>query len=142
MSTTTRPELSEKNKWWISKHRYYELRHFCMQYPDWQNQLIQIDGLPPSSPAGQEHVQNGRTADLTAAYGEARVWLSRRLDLVTNAAFEACDHQFWFTILVEAVTQNISYDALEAQKGIMPISRDQWYEVYRRFFWTLDKMRE
>ena len=142
MSTKTRPELSEKNKWWISKHRYYELRHFCLQYPEWQSRLADIDGLPPSSPAGQEHVQSGRTADLTALYAESREWLNRRIGLVTKAAYEACDHQFWHTILIEAVTENLSYDVLEARKGMMPVSRDQWYELYRRFFWTLDKMRE
>ena len=142
MSTKTRPELSEKNRWWISKHRYYELRHFCLQYPDWQEQLLQIDGLPPSSPAGQEYIHNGHTSDLTAAYGEARAWLSKRIGLVQEAAFEACDHQFWYTFLIEAVTNNISYDVLEARTGIMPVSRDAWYDVYRRFFWTLDKTRE
>lgn len=28
MGTTIRPELSEKNPYWIEKHRYYELKHF------------------------------------------------------------------------------------------------------------------
>lgn len=27
------PELSEKNPYWIERHRYYELKHFCLQYP-------------------------------------------------------------------------------------------------------------
>lgn len=141
MSTNTRPELSEKNRWWISKHRYYELMHFCRQYPDWKEQISQIDGLP-SSPAGQERIQSGQTADPTAVYGEARAWLSRRIELVDKAAYEACDHQFWYTILVEGVTENVSYDVLEARKGIMPVSRDKWYDIYRRFFWTLDKLRD
>lgn len=142
MGTNTRPELSEKNRWWISKHRYYELRHFCQQYPEWQAQLKEIDGLPSSSPAGQEHIRGSNPADPTSVYAEARAWLSKRIGLVTDAAFETCDHQFWYTILVEAVTENASYDVLEARKGIMPVSRDSWYDLYRRFFWTLDKMRE
>ena len=32
MGTTLRAELSEKNPYWIEKHRYYELKHFCLQY--------------------------------------------------------------------------------------------------------------
>ncbi len=28
MGTTLRAELSEKNPYWIEKHRYYELKHF------------------------------------------------------------------------------------------------------------------
>lgn len=37
MATVIRPELSENNKYWISKHRYYELKHFCLQYPEWKS---------------------------------------------------------------------------------------------------------
>lgn len=29
MGTTLRAELSEKNPYWIEKHRYYELKHFA-----------------------------------------------------------------------------------------------------------------
>lgn len=36
MSTTIHPELSKKNTYWIEKHRYYELKHFCLQYPIWK----------------------------------------------------------------------------------------------------------
>ena len=47
MSTLIRPELSETNRYWIEKHRYYELKHFCLQYPLWRhayNSLIdQLD---------------------------------------------------------------------------------------------------
>ena len=35
MATLTRPELAKSNKYWLSKHRFYELKHFCMQYQDW-----------------------------------------------------------------------------------------------------------
>lgn len=37
MSTLIRPELSETNRYWIEKHRYYELKHFCLQYPLWRH---------------------------------------------------------------------------------------------------------
>lgn len=32
MATTIRPELSEKNPYWIEKHRYYELKHLRESY--------------------------------------------------------------------------------------------------------------
>ena len=31
-----KPELSKKSKYWIPRHRYYELKHFCLQYPEWE----------------------------------------------------------------------------------------------------------
>ena len=30
-----RAEVSKRNKYYISKHRYYELKHFCLQYSEW-----------------------------------------------------------------------------------------------------------
>ena len=140
--TTTRPELSEKSKWWISKHRYYELRHFCLQYPEWVSMQDDIDGLPSSSLERHEHIGRGCPGDPTPVYAEAREHLSRKINMVNQAAFEASNHQFWYAILIEAVTIGASYDILEAQKGIMPVSRNEWYDVYRKFFWYLDKLRD
>ena len=44
MGTTLRAELSEKNPYWIEKHRYYELKHFCLQYPIWKKAYAALDG--------------------------------------------------------------------------------------------------
>ena len=30
-----RTTVSKKNKYWISRHRYLELSHFCAQYNEW-----------------------------------------------------------------------------------------------------------
>ena len=45
MATTIRPELSEKNPYWIEKHRYYELKHFCLQYPIWRKAYVSLNGF-------------------------------------------------------------------------------------------------
>lgn len=142
MGTNTRPELSEKNRWWISKHRYYELRHYCLQYPEWKEQVSEIDGLPRISSLMKERINEGHSGDPTAVYAQARISLMARITMVEQAAFETCDHQFWYTILLEAVTTGLCYEKLEARTGIMPVSRNEWYELYRKFFWTLDKMRD
>ena len=43
-----RSEISKKNPYWIPKHRYFELKHFCLQYPDWKIEyaaLLGVDSL-------------------------------------------------------------------------------------------------
>ena len=45
MGTVIRPEITKKNKYWIEKHRYYELKHFCLQYPIWRKAYAALDGL-------------------------------------------------------------------------------------------------
>ena len=142
MATNTRPELSDRSKWWISKHRYYELKHFCLQFPEWEKKYNELDGLPRSSAFVREPVNEGKTSDPTAVYAEARDALQAKMNLVINTAYEVCNHQFWFQFLVEAVIYNTSFDVMEAQKGIMPVSRNEWYELYRKFFWVLDKHRD
>lgn len=45
MCTNVRPNVSKKNDYYISKERYYELKHFCLQYNDWMRALISLDTL-------------------------------------------------------------------------------------------------
>ena len=54
METLLRPELSTKNKYYIGKHRYYELKHFCLQYHEFEDvsmplsmiEHVSTDNLP------------------------------------------------------------------------------------------------
>lgn len=45
MSTVIRSEVSKKNVYWIERHRYYKLKHFCFQYPLWKKAYAEIDRL-------------------------------------------------------------------------------------------------
>ena len=60
MATMIRPELSEKNPYWIERHRYYELKHFCLQYPIWKKAYAALDGLS-RRPADMEIFSRNRT---------------------------------------------------------------------------------
>lgn len=42
MTTKIRPELSKLNPYWISTHRFYELKHFCLQFPEWEKEANDI----------------------------------------------------------------------------------------------------
>lgn len=39
-----KPELSKKNPYHLSRHRYYELKHFCFQYPEWKKNIALTSG--------------------------------------------------------------------------------------------------
>lgn len=140
MSTTTRPELSTRNSWWISKHRYYELQHFCRQYAEWKQELQNRDGMPAESIERHEHFSTD-ISDPVFNTVALRDRLLARVEIVENAIQQASNQENWSIILLEAVTEGLSYDVLEARYGFMPISRGEWYAVYRRFFWILDKLR-
>ena len=67
MGNEMRPELSEKNPYWIGKHRYYELKHFCLQYPIWKKAKNALDGLSKRPSDLKVFVQSGQlSSDPTA----------------------------------------------------------------------------
>lgn len=45
MGNIIRAEVSENNPYWIEKHRYYELKHFCLQYPTWKRNYVMLSDV-------------------------------------------------------------------------------------------------
>lgn len=137
MGTDIRPEISENSKWWISRHRYYELKHFCLQYPIWKEAYESLDGLSRRDNDLLEIRKNG-ISDPTAKVAASKAEFSRRMDLVESAAKEA--HALLGEYILKGVTQGLSYDKLAARLPI-PCCREDYYRLYRKFFWILDKKR-
>ena len=138
MGTTIRPELSKKNKYWVEKHRYYELKHFCLQYPIWKQAYASLDGLI-KRPEDLSRLQKTNTiSDPTAKCAEAKLYYSDRILMIEDTANEV-DPEL-STYIIKAVTEGVSYEHLKARLDI-PCSRDTYYDLYRRFFWLLNKAR-
>lgn len=140
MATVIRPEISENNKYWIDKHRYYELKHFCLQYPIWKKECAAIDGLNISSSIFERiSLSNNTPGDPTAKQAIIKTYYSEKIDLIEKAALEADEHLH--TYILKAVTENLSYTYLKTKLSI-PCGRDMYYDRYRRFFWILDDLRD
>lgn len=132
------PELSEKNQYWISRHRYYELKHFCMQYYDWKKQRIALMETLTHANRTDQRFERGGVGDPT---GNASVELDRlesKIHMLEICA-ERTDPILGEYILL-GVTKGMPYDAIKARLNI-PCCREMYYNLYRRFFWILDKAR-
>ena len=138
MSTKIRPELSVKNKYWIDKHRYYELKHFCLQYLNWKKTYSAIDELSRTSPIFDRLPSSNIPADVTAKCAIRKTYYSEKINLIEKAALEA-DEDLWIYIL-KAVTEGLSFTYLKTKLNI-PCSRDTYYDRYRKFFWLLSNSR-
>ena len=137
MSTTIRPEISIKNHYWIERHRYYELKHFCLQYPTWKKACAGLDGLARQGTDVRR--PSGESSDPTAKAAEAREWYLDRMSIVENAAMET--DTVMFPYILKGVTEGCSYDHLRTKHNI-PCGKDMYYDLYRRFFWLLSKERQ
>ncbi len=140
MEMTIRPELSEKNPYRIEKHRYYELKHFCLQYPIWKKACETLDGFTGSRPIGEEVLEKcSGWSDPTAKYAIARAYYSERMEMIRRIA-EQTDPVIGEHVM-EGVTKGLPYDVLRARMNI-PCSKEVYYEFYRKFFWLLSKERK
>lgn len=138
MATVIRPELSIKNKYHIDKHRHYELKHFCLQYPTWKKAYVDLDNIGVSLSTTERISSSNTPGDPTAKRAIAKAQLVERIEMIEKAAREADDY-LWHYIL-KAVTENLSYTYLKTKFDI-PCGKDMYYDRYRKFFWLLSKVR-
>lgn len=139
MATIIRATISEKNKYWIDKHRHYELKHFCLQYPIWKKEYESYANIGPNLSRFEQLYSSGMMSDPTANWAIKRAYYSEKINLIEQAAREADEH-LWCYIL-KAVTEGLSYTYLKTILQI-PCSKDLYYDRYRKFFWLLSKMRD
>ena len=138
MATNIRPKLSAKNKYWIEKHRYYELKHFCLQYLMWKRTYAAIDELSIQTSRLEQTISSSSPSDLTARYAIRKAYYSEKIELIEQIA-RATDEDLYDYIL-KAVTEGLSYTYLKTKLEI-PCGRDMYYDRYRKFFWLLNKAR-
>lgn len=137
MSTNIRPELSQKNDYYIDRHRYYELKHFCMQYPEWKKNYSSLNGWHQKDILSP--VKSTGFGDPVGNCVEAREFYLNRMTMVEKAAKEA-DPELGQYVLI-GVTNGFSYGVLKARLDI-PCCKDVYYDIYRRFFWLLSQARK
>lgn len=131
-----RPELSDRNPLKLSKHRYYELQHWCLQYPEWKYRLQVLE--PYAQIKLQKSSQKFKMAasNPTETLALERAQLQTNMDLLKRTAHNASEELYAW--LFRVVTGGYSFTQLKMQYDI-PCERDMFYEKRRLFFWLLDK---
>lgn len=138
MSTLIRAKISEKNKYYIDKHRYYELKHFCLQYNEWKKAYAVCNESIIFASKFEKESSSNVPSDITAKYAIKRAYYAERIKIVEKAAIEADD--FLYPYILRGVTEGLSYTYLKT-KLEMPCGRDMYYDRYRKFFWLLSEAR-
>lgn len=132
-----KPTVSEKNPYYISKHRFYELQHFCLQYPDWKKQLVALSPLRQPSIVARAVKADGYCRP-TEQIAIARTTLCTNIKLVEDVAHET--DPVLERYLLKAVTEGFGFDYLKTVMAI-PCERDMYYARYRKFFYLLSQYR-
>lgn len=131
--------LSEKNPYYISRHRYYELKHWCLQYIDWMTEVMNLSGYSAVCTSVLKPDWDVKTlADPTGDYAVKLARYSNNMEtierLCRDVDLDMSDYLF------ANVTRGIPYEVLQTKYDI-PYSRDTFYDRRRKFFYELDKVR-
>lgn len=139
MGAVVRAEVSMKNRYWIDKHRHYELKHFCLQYPNWKKTYLELSD--PSIPLStiERFPSSNLPGDPTSKRAIMKARYSEKIDLIEDAAKKADGYLYKY--IIKAVTENLSFNYMKAKYDI-PCGRDMYYDRYRKFFWILDDLRK
>ena len=134
MENQQRSKISVKNKYWIPKFRYLELKNFCRQYNDWKLAIKEMSLIE----AQFAKMPSGEIGNPTEQMAMKRWKYEHNIDLINEIAYLADPSiSKW---IVKGVTENYSYEYLHYQLDL-PAGRDLYYDRYRRFFWLLDQRR-
>lgn len=139
MSTIIRAQISEKNRYYIDKHRHYELKHFCLQYPTWKRTYTEIENVGLSASSFERISSCNLPSDPTAKHAIVKARLVDRIRMIEKIAREA--DEYLYDYILRAVTEGLSYTYLKTRLNI-PCGKDMYYDRYRRFFWLLNKARD
>ena len=139
MATVIRAEISTKNKYWIDKHRHYELKHFCLQYPIWKRTYAALNDLGASISKFERLPSTNIPSDPTAKCALRKAYYLERIKLIEDIAIQA--DPYLHSYILKAVTEELSFTYLKSRLEI-PCGRDMYYDRYRRFFWLLSEARK
>ena len=136
MGTNVRNEISVRSPYHIPKHRMLELKHFCLQYPEWKRlylESVECSGVSGKLGEACTDVEWSDPTGKTAIFKES---LAKNMNLVEEVAHKT-DPGIEDYIL-RAVTEDLSFTYLKTVLNI-PCSKNYYYDKYRRFFYILDK---
>lgn len=111
-----------KTEYTISKHRFYELKHFCLQYPEWKQLYSDSDGWPKEISKNE--------GDTTSKDGITRAGLSQNMSLIVRTCKDT-GYDEWLSLL-----NYISGIDRSAES-----KSEEFFYYYQKFFWLLSRRR-
>lgn len=139
MSTKIRDEISKKNKWYVGKYRYMELKYFCRQYPEWKKEIGALYLSYPSLGYSKCPVIRGELPDPTFEAAVRVAEIKEKIKMVEMAARLADPVISKF--ILKGVTEGYSFPYLKTVMEI-PCEKDMYYDRYRKFFYILSQKEQ
>lgn len=116
---------------YISKHRYYELKHFCYQYHEWEKRKSELKIFPGGN-------FREKVSDPTGDIAVKLAGLDYKIETVDKCLEEtAPEISEWLKM---CVVDGKSYNVLVSY-GV-PCGKEYFYDRYRAFFSRINQTLE
>lgn len=136
MGTVIRSEVSKKNPYYISKHRYYELKHFCLQYPEFKRIYNDLCEDIPGGIVKVEKRSEGNKEDKRIQIRQRYLDLIQLIENCCNLA-----DPILAAYILKGVTEGRPYTYLRMHDNI-PCGKDMYYDAYRKFYFILSNKKK
>lgn len=121
----------------ISKHRYQELKAFCLQYEEKKNKIryglsaVQSDGQPRAHNTGSQ-VENQAIENVN---------YQKDCAMIEEAAVRANPEIYRF--IIKSVTLGLAYEYIEYDQidGRIPVGKTDFYAYRKLFYYYLHKIK-
>ena len=118
----------------ISRHRYRELKEFCLQYEEKKSELNQI--YTSSSISPEVAVMGGIPGKPTEQKAMRALQLTKEIELIDNCIKEACGTA---VALAEPLKRNVTLGIGFDKLGYIPCAPRVFYKCRRKFFFILNE---
>lgn len=126
-----------RSKYYIPKERYYELKHFCLQFPIWEDAYNHLNECSLTNDSLVRNEINMKVEEVATA----KVYYISLMEIVADAVLSATNDKVITSWLFEGVTRGKSFDQMELENGYSPCSRSEYYNTYKEFFYYLSLRR-
>lgn len=125
--------LNEK-KYQISKHKFLELYHYCLQYNEWKDELkYKTDTVASPNYSGMP--KGTEQTNATEALAIRRSLLSNKCEVIEQTAIEA-DSEIYQYILKAVTNEYVTYNYLKQVMSI-PCGKNLYYNRRKKFYWLM-----
>lgn len=129
--------LSTKNPYYLTKHRFYEVYHYAMQYQEWKDEYRTAEQTMRGIAYDGVKVKSSGSGDALERVAIRLTELSEKIEMLEAVAKET-DKDLSEYILRGATDEQVTYNYLSMVLHI-PCSRNTYYSLRRKFYWLLSE---
>jgi hypothetical protein len=129
--------LSTKNPYYLTKHRFYEVYHYAMQYQEWKDEYRTTEQTMRGIAYDGVKVKSSGSGDTLERVAIRLTELSEKIEMLEAVARET-DKDLSEYILRGVTDEQVTYNYLSMVLHI-PCSRNTYYSLRRKFYWLLSE---